>query len=58
MIFTRLIAILGFISLMIVSPAAGQESAGQTLAKLEKLSPDNRQKVLIERARNEKDSRY
>jgi len=55
MIITWLIALLGFTSLLIVTPAAGQESAGQTLAKLDKLSPDNRQKILVERARNEKE---
>jgi hypothetical protein len=34
--------------------AFGQTTAGQVLAKLQKLSPENRQKVLIEQAKNEK----
>jgi len=36
-------------------PTSAQETAGQILAKLEKLSPENRHKVLVERARNEKE---
>ena len=37
------------------TPASAQETAGQILAKLEKLSAENRQKVLVERARSEKE---
>jgi iron(III) transport system substrate-binding protein len=35
--------------------ASSQETSGQILAKLEKLSTENRQKVLVERARSEKE---
>lgn len=37
------------------TPTAAQETAGQILARLEKLSTENRQKTLVERARNEKE---
>ncbi len=52
---TILIAI-PYLTLLLSSlPTAAQETSGQTLAKLEKLSAENRQKVLIERARSEKE---
>jgi iron(III) transport system substrate-binding protein len=35
--------------------SSAQETAGQIMAKLQKLSPENRQKVLVEQARNEKE---
>ncbi len=52
---TLLIAI-PFIALRLATPpAAAQDTAGQTLARLGKLSAENRQKVLVERARSEKE---
>ena len=45
-----------FFTLLTATPlSAAQETSGQILAKLEKLSAENRQKVLIERARSEKE---
>jgi iron(III) transport system substrate-binding protein len=52
---TLLMALLAFTSLATPAPAPAQESAGQILARLEKLSAENRQKVLVERARSEKE---
>jgi iron(III) transport system substrate-binding protein len=40
---------------VVARPASAQETAGQVMAKLQKLSPENRQKVLVENARNEKE---
>lgn len=51
---TILIAI-PFFTLLATSPTSAQETSGQILAKLEKLSAENRQKVLVERARSEKE---
>jgi len=43
-------------TMFLAAPQAySQETSGQTLAKLEKLSAENRQKVLLERARGEKE---
>src|SRR3954462_13664461 len=42
-------------ALMPLGSLGAQDTAGQILARLEKLSPENRQKNLIERARNEKE---
>src|SRR5215212_9249140 len=42
-------------ALMPLGSLGAQDTAGQVLARLEKLSPENRQKTLIERARNEKE---
>jgi ABC-type glycerol-3-phosphate transport system substrate-binding protein len=55
MIFTLLIALLAFTSLVTATPASAQETAGQILAKLEALSAENRQKILVERSRSEKE---
>src|SRR5262245_13027930 len=50
------VAILAFmLALSATAVSAQPETAGQTLAKLDKLSAENRQKVLIERARSEKE---
>jgi ABC-type glycerol-3-phosphate transport system substrate-binding protein len=53
--FTALISILAFALAPSAAPASAQETAGQVLAKLEKLSAENRQKVLVERAKTEKE---
>ena len=53
--FTALISILAFALAPSAAPASAQEIAGQVLAKLEKLSAENRQKVLVERAKTEKE---
>jgi iron(III) transport system substrate-binding protein len=37
------------------APTAAQETSGQILGKLDKLSAENRQKMLVERARSEKE---
>jgi iron(III) transport system substrate-binding protein len=54
-LFTALISLLAFTRAVSATPASAQETAGQVLAKLEKLSAENRQKVLVERARSEKE---
>jgi iron(III) transport system substrate-binding protein len=54
-LFTTFVSILAFIRALSITPASAQETAGQILAKLEKLSAENRQKVLVERARSEKE---
>jgi GTP cyclohydrolase III len=53
--FTALISLLAFTGTVAATPVSAQETAGQILAKLEKLSAENRQKVLVERARSEKE---
>ena len=53
--FTTFVSILAFIRALSITPASAQETAGQILAKLEKLSAEDRQKVLVERARSEKE---
>lgn len=50
-----LVIILAYTCFVDAPQAYSQETSGQTLAKLEKLSAENRQKVLVERARNEKE---
>ncbi|MET0643077.1 MAG: extracellular solute-binding protein [Candidatus Binatia bacterium] len=54
-LFTTFVSILAFIRALSITPASAQETAGQILAKLEKLSAEDRQKVLVERARSEKE---
>src|SRR4029450_6761479 len=54
-LFTTFVSILAFIRALSIIPASAQETAGQILAKLEKLSAEDRQKVLVERARSEKE---
>ena len=54
-LFITFVSILAFIRALSITPASAQETAGQVLAKLEKLSVEDRQKVLIERARSEKE---
>ena len=54
MISIVLISLLAF-TFAVAELAYSQETSGQTLAKLEKLSAENRQKVLVESARNEKE---
>jgi len=50
------VTILAFtLALSATTISAQQETAGQILAKLDKLSVENRQKVLVERARSEKE---
>jgi hypothetical protein len=53
--FTALVSILAFALAPSAAPASAQETAGRVLAKLEKLSAENRQKVLVERAKTEKE---
>jgi hypothetical protein len=53
--FTAPISILAFALAPSAAPASAQETAGQVLAKLEKLSAENRQKVLVERAKTGKE---
>ena len=55
MFFTALMLILAFAVTLLAAPASAQETAGQVLAKLEKLSAESRQKVLVERAKTEKE---
>lgn len=55
MISIRLISFLAFAWVVTATPASSQETSGQSLAKLETLSAENRQKVLVERARGEKE---
>ncbi len=55
MISILLFSLLALISVAAPAPAAAQESAGQILAKLEKLSAENRQKALVDGARSEKE---
>ena len=54
-LFITFVSILAFIRALSITPASAQEIAGQILAKLEKLSVEDRQKVLVERARSEKE---
>ena len=54
-LFTTFVSILAFIRALSITPASAQETAGQILAKLDKLSAEDRQKVLVERARSEKE---
>jgi iron(III) transport system substrate-binding protein len=54
-LFTTSVSILAFLRALSITPASAQETAGQILAKLEKLSAEDRQKVLVEHARNEKE---
>jgi iron(III) transport system substrate-binding protein len=54
-LFITFVSILAFIQALSITPASAQETAGQILAKLEKLSAEDRQKVLVERARSEKE---
>jgi hypothetical protein len=49
------ISLLVFTWAAAATPTFAQETAGQIVTKLEKLSAENRQKVLVERARNEKE---
>jgi len=53
--FTAVISLLVFTWAVAATPTSAQETAGQIVAKLENLSGENRQKVLVERARNEKE---
>jgi len=53
--FSAMIALLVFTWAVAVTPTSAQESAGQIVAKLDKISAENREKVLVERARNEKE---
>lgn len=55
MISIVLISVLVFTLVVAATPASSQETSGQILAKLEKLSADNRQKVLIEGAKSERE---
>jgi iron(III) transport system substrate-binding protein len=55
LIFIRRISYLAFTWVVAATPATPQETAGQSLAKLENFSAENRQKVLVERARGEKE---
>lgn len=48
-------ALLVFTFIVTATPAISQETSGQILAKLEKLSVENRQKALVERARSERE---
>jgi iron(III) transport system substrate-binding protein len=57
-LFTTFVSILAFIRALSITPASAQETAGQILAKLENLSAENRQKVLVERARSEKEMTF
>lgn len=41
--------------LFAVSPAIAQETAGQTLARMGRLTAENRQRIVVERARSEKE---
>ena len=50
-----LISLLTLTRVVAATPVFAQETAGQVLAKLEKLSPESRQKVLVERAKTEKE---
>lgn len=50
-----LIPILAFTLGIAVAPGSSQETAGQILARLEKLPPDKRQAVLAERAKAERE---
>ena len=53
-LFSLLLAILVFgFSVPVVYAGAAIESAGQTLERLNKLAPDQRQKTLVERAKTE-----
>ena len=52
-IVVALISILTFTFGIAVAPGSSQETAGQILARLEKLQPDKRQAVLVERAKAE-----
>ena len=49
------ISLLAFTLFVTATPAASQETSGQILARLEKLSAENRQKILVERARSERE---
>src|SRR4029450_2315389 len=53
--FTTFGSILAFIRALSITPASAEETAGQILAKLDNLSAEDRQKVLVERARSEKE---
>ena len=53
-LFTALISLLAFTWAVSATPASAQETAGQVLAKLEKLSAESRQKV-SGRARQERE---
>ena len=44
-----------FLTSILTQPASAQETSGQILAKLQKLSPESRQKVLVEQAKVEKE---
>ena len=44
-----------FLTSILTLPASAQETSGQILAKLQKLSPESRQKVLVEQAKVEKE---
>ncbi|HUR70354.1 MAG TPA: extracellular solute-binding protein [Candidatus Limnocylindrales bacterium] len=54
-IFGRISTVLFFCVLMAPLPAGAQETAGALLAKLAKLSPEARQKALVDGARAEKE---
>jgi iron(III) transport system substrate-binding protein len=43
------------LSMLISAAASAQETAGQIMARLQKLSPENRQQVLVEQAKKEKE---
>ena len=50
-----LLSIVFFTLLAATAPSVAQETSGQILGKLDKLSAENRQKALVERARSEKE---
>ena len=50
-----LLSVLFFTLLAATAPSIAQENSGQILGKLDKLSAENRQKALVERARSEKE---
>ena len=53
--FTVLISLVAGTFMFTATPGYPQETSGQILARLDKLSAENRQKVLVERARREKE---
>ena len=55
MLVTVLLSISVFTLLTAAPPSFAQETSGQILGRLGKLSADNRQKALVDRARNEKE---
>jgi iron(III) transport system substrate-binding protein len=55
MILGKLLLLSSVVALALTTSLEAQETAGQILARLEKLAPEARQKTLIERARGEKE---